>query len=265
MVNNIAFPGLGLEFNIDRVAFSIGQKPVYWYGIIIGLGFLLALIYALTMCEKKGVKADTVYDSAIYALIFGIIGARIYYVIFDFDSVRGNVLNFFAVWNGGLAIYGGIIGGVISIYLYCRKKKLSFLKLGDLYAPGLMIGQAIGRWGNFFNAEVYGRETDIFCRMSINGGAGVHPLFFYESMWNFIGLIIYIILEKKFKKNDGEGVGFYCIWYGVGRFLLEGMRDSEYILYLTGGVGISQVVSLIVAVLGIVLIYKMRKRAVKSD
>ncbi len=260
MVNNIAFPGLGLSFDVNRVAFYIHGKPIYWYGIIIAAGFFLALIYVLSVCGKKDVKKDNVYDIAIYALVCGIIGARIYYVIFDFDSVRGSFLNFFAVWNGGLAIYGGIIGGALSTYVYCRRKNISFAKTADLLAPGLLIGQAVGRWGNFFNSEVYGRTTDIFCRMSINGTDGVHPLFLYESIWNIIGLVLYIIFDKKFRKHDGEGICFYAIWYGVGRFFLESMREPAYILYLKEPVGISHVVSAAAVITAVVIMFVLRRK-----
>lgn len=264
MVNRIAFPGLGMSFDVNRAAFYIGSKPIFWYGIIIAAGFLLALFYIQSVCEKKGIKKDSVYDTAIFALIFGIIGARLYYIIFDFDSVKGSFLNLFAVWNGGLAIYGGIIGGAASIYVYCRKKGIEFFRMADLIIPGVMIGQAIGRWGNFFNAEIYGKETGILWRMTINGGDGVHPLFLYESLWNVLGFVLYIIFEKKFKKNNGEGICFYGIWYGIGRFFLEGMRQSEYILYLVKPVGISHVVSAVLVICGVVLFCRLRKTNVQS-
>ncbi|MCH5184961.1 MAG: prolipoprotein diacylglyceryl transferase [Oscillospiraceae bacterium] len=263
MINNISFPGLGAEFEINRAAFYIGPKPVFWYGIIIAVGFFVSLLYILSVCEKKGVKPDTVYDVGICALVFGIIGARIYYVIFDFDSVRGSILNFFAVWNGGLAIYGGIIGGAVSVYIYCRRKGIEFLRVADLVMPGVMIGQAIGRWGNFFNAEVYGRATGVLWRMSINGSEGVHPLFLYESLWNTLGFALYLVFDKKYKKNIGEGICFYGIWYGTGRLFLEGMRQSQYILYIAEPVGISQVVSAAVICASAVLFYRLRKKAAK--
>lgn len=259
MVNRIAFPGMGVSFDVNREAFYIGSKPIFWYGIIIAAGFLLALFYIQSVCVKKGIKKEAVYDAAIFALIFGIIGARLYYIIFDFDSVRGNFLNLFAVWNGGLAIYGGIIGGAVSIYVYCKKKNIEFLRMADLVVPGLMIGQSIGRWGNFFNAEVYGRETDVLWRMTINGGAGVHPLFLYESLWSALGFVLYLVFEKKFQKNTGEGLCFYGIWYGLGRFFLEGMRQSEYILYAFKSVGISQIVSVLLVIFCGVLFYRLRK------
>jgi len=259
MVSNIAFPGLGLSFYIDRAAFYIGSKPIYWYGILIAAGFILALLHLLFICEKRGIKKDNVYDVAIYGLIFGIIGARIYYIIFDFDSVRGNILNVFALWQGGLAIYGGIIGGVISTLVYCRKRNIPFFDMSDLFVRGLFIGQAVGRWGNFFNTEVYGRKTDIFCRMSINGADGVHPLFLYESVWNIIGFCLMILFDRKIKRVSGESTCFYALWYGAGRIIIESMRDSEFILYFIRPVGISHIVSAVIIVAGGVMMYRLRK------
>ena len=258
MVNNIAFPKLGLDFNINRVAFSIGPKDIYWYGVIIGLGFILAVLFVCSDCQKRGVKRENIYDIAIYGLVFGLLGARIYYVIFDFESVRGSFLNFFAVWNGGLAIYGGIIGAAVSTFVYCRRKKLNVLNVFDVCAPGLLIGQIIGRFGNFMNAEVYGRATSLPWQMSINGAAGVHPLFLYESLWNLIGFIFLIIYRNK-KKADGEIFLMYILWYALGRIWLEGMRQPEYILYLVPNViGISQVVSAVVIVAAAIGLWKVR-------
>lgn len=259
MVNNIAFPKLGLNFDINRVAFSIGAKDIYWYGIIIGLGFILAVAFVCYDCKKRGVNRDNIYDIAIYGLIFGLLGARIYYVIFDFESVRGSFLNFFAVWNGGIAIYGGIIGAVISTYIYCRCKKINVLNVFDVCAPGLFIGQIIGRFGNFVNAEVYGRETSLPWQMSINGGAGVHPLFLYESLWNLAGLIFLVLYRDK-KKADGEVFFLYILWYALGRIWLEGMRKPEFILYLIpNAVGISQVVSAAAIIVAAAGIWKVRR------
>lgn len=260
MINNIAFPKLGLEFEINRVAFSVGSKDIFWYGILIGIGFILAVLYTAADCEKRGVKRDTVYDIAIWGLIFGIIGARIYYIIFDFNSVKGSFMNIFAVWNGGLAIYGGIIGAVISAYVYCRKKKLDVLNVFDVCAPGILIGQIIGRFGNFVNAEVYGKETESFLQMSINGGSGVHPLFLYEALWNLAGLIILTVYRNR-KKANGEIFFLYTLWYALGRIWLEGMRQSEYILYLIPNVlGISQLVSAILIIVSITAIVVIRRK-----
>jgi len=245
MVNTISFPGLGgLSFEINRVAFTLFGKEIYWYALIILTGFLAGLLFVYLTCEKHGVKKDHVFDIAFWGLIIGLIFARIYYVIFDPDSLDGNILNIFKVWNGGLAIYGGLIGAVLTAFVYCKIKKIKPLKAFDACVPGLFIGQCIGRWGNFVNAEVYGNMTRLPWRMSINGENGVHPLFLYESLWNFIGLLLVIFFRRK-KKEDGQVFFFYTLWYGLGRLFLEGMRQPQYILWLIPNVlGISQLVAL---------------------
>lgn len=260
MTNTIAFPALGLEFTINRIAFHIFSKPVYWYALIIMTGFLAALLFVSLTCKKRGVSPDTVFDIAFWGLIFGIIGARIYYVIFDKDCLDGNIFNIIKIWEGGLAIYGGIIAAVITAFVYCKLKKLPVLKTFDVFAPGLLIGQAVGRWGNFVNAEVYGRETDSFLRMSINSAAGVHPLFLYESIWNIVGLILILLFRDK-KRADGQVFFFYTLWYGIGRLFLEGMRQPEYILYLIEGkLGISQAVSALIIIISAAAFGVLHKR-----
>lgn len=251
MVNKISFPALGLSFNINRVAFTVFGKDIFCYALIILTGFLLAVLYCAHNAKKRGANPENISDIALYGLIFGLIGARIYYVIFDFDTVRDSFWNIFKVWEGGLAIYGGIIGAVITAFVYCRKNSLPIPKTFDLCAPGLLIGQAIGRWGNFVNAEVYGVETSLPWGMSINGGACVHPLFLYESLWNALGFLLIFLFGKKVR-TDGRIFFFYITWYSAGRLFLEGMRQSEYILYLIDGrLGISQVVAAIGIVCGI--------------
>ncbi len=263
MTNTIAFPGLGLEFQINRIAFHIGSKPIYWYALIILTGFLTALGFVYLTCGKRGVNRENVYDVAFFGLIAGIICARIYYVMFDPDCLDGNILNVVKIWEGGLAIYGGLIGAVITAVLYCRIKKLSFFATADVLSPGLLIGQAIGRWGNFVNAEVYGRETQSILRMTINNGPGVHPLFLYESLWNVLGLILILLFRDK-KKADGQVFLAYIFWYSLGRLYLEGMRQSEYILYLIDGkLGISQAVAalcIILSVIGFAVLTKKDKK-----
>lgn len=251
-MNVISFPKLNITLNINPVAFTIGAKEIYWYALIILTGFFLGGAFVYFTAEKRGLKKDYVWDIALYGLLLGIICARIYYVIFALDEFN-SFLDIFKIWNGGLAIYGGIIGALISTALYCRYKKISFLNTVDVCCPGLFIGQAIGRYGNFVNAEVYGLETDLPWGMSINGGAAVHPLFLYESLWNILGFILLVIFRDK-KKADGQVFCFYILWYSLGRLFLEGMRNTNYILYLIPDVlGISQAVALLGIVLGIVL------------
>lgn len=247
-MNIISFPRLGITLNINPVAFRIGAKPVYWYALIILTGFLLALLFVYRTCEKRGVKRDDIWDIALIGLVAGIVGARTYYVLFALDEFS-NFWDTLKVWNGGLAIYGGIIGAAVSAFIYCRKKKLDTRKVFDVCAPGLLIGQAIGRFGNFVNAEVFGGETDALFGMSINSRPPVHPLFLYESLWNTVGLILILLFRDK-KKADGQVFCFYVFWYALGRLFLEGMRNSAYILYVIPNIlGISQLVSALLIVL----------------
>ena len=260
-MNIISFPKLNLTFNINPVAFSIGQKPIYWYAIIILTGFLLAVFFCAKSAKKRGMAEDNILDIGIYGLLFGLICARIYYVIFDWDTFRDNLLDIFKVWEGGIAIYGGLIGAVLTAFVYCKIKKMNVLETFDICAPGLFIGQIIGRFGNFVNAEVYGGETDFFLGMSINGANPVHPLFLYEALWNLVGLIIMLLLRDK-KKAHGQVILGYFFWYSLGRLFLEGMRQPEYILYLIDGVlGISQLVSFVLVIVSAVLFVIVTRKA----
>lgn len=254
MTNTIAFPALGLSFQINRVAFTVFGKDIYLYALILLSGFLLGLLFVYNTCEKRGVSKDAVFDIAFWGLFFSLISARIYYVMFDPEVIRGNIWNIFKIWNGGIAIYGALIGAVITALVYCLRHKLKPLKVFDVFVPGLLIGQIVGRWGNFVNAEVYGGITTLPWRMTINGAAGVHPLFLYESMWNLLGLIPIILFRDK-KTADGQVFFFYSLWYGAGRFFLEGMRQPQYILWVVPNVlGISQLVALTAVVVSVVML-----------
>lgn len=250
-MNTISFPHIGITADISPVAFHIGQKPIYWYALIILSGFLLGLLLVSHKCEKRGIKQEYVWDIALYGIVAGIIGARIYYVLFSLDEFKGDPLGIFRVWEGGLAIYGGIIGALISTTVYCKLKKINLLNALDVCCPGLLLGQCIGRWGNFTNCEVFGRATDAFTGMSINGATPVHPLFFYESMWSLAGVILLLIIRDK-KKANGQIFFTYLLWYSAGRLVLEGMRDPNYILYVIPNIlGISQLVASILIILSI--------------
>lgn len=271
--NHISFPGIGIEpFHVDKTAFSVFGVDVAWYGLLITCGMILAVLYALWMGKKKeGIKNDDILDLAIFIVMFGVLGARLFYVIFEWDDFAVTSGSFFAnvvdtlkniinVRSGGLAIFGGIIGGLITAFFVAKYKKIPFLKFFDILAPCVLIGQIIGRWGNFINIEVYGAETESFLRMGLHyvDAAGeivretfVHPLFLYESVWNLAGLVLIHCLFVK-KKFDGELFCTYLIWYGFGRMILEGMRNPEYNLML-GGLRVSQLVGLSALVLGVVL------------
>lgn len=264
MVNNISFPGLGIYADISRIAFSVFGKPIYWYAIIIITGFILGTLFVMLSAKKRGVNPDNILDIALYGLIFGLIGARIYYVIFDPDCLDGNILNVFKIWEGGIAIYGAIIAAIITAYVYCRKKGLDILKIFDLCVQGLFIGQAVGRWGNFVNAEVYGGETSLPWGMSINGSSPVHPLFIYESLWNVLGFILVLLFRNRVKTN-GRIFFFYIFWYSLGRLFLEGMRQSEYMLMLTDNIGISQAVAFVGIIAGICGMVFVKNKAETVD
>ncbi|MCI8807483.1 MAG: prolipoprotein diacylglyceryl transferase [Oscillospiraceae bacterium] len=257
MTNTVFFPGLGLEFELDRVAFSVFGHNIYWYGVIIAAGFLLAVAFGLWKCPKFGMDPDTITDAIFVVVPSAILGARLYYVIFNpavCFTAEGSfsLLRAVAFWDGGLAIYGGVIATVVSALLFCKVRKVDFWSGMDITVYGLLIGQMIGRWGNFVNVEAYGGVTDLPWRMCsesianelwrdgllesnlayesvLNGTLGVHPTFLYESLWNLLGLILLILLMKKGRKFNGQMFLSYVIWYGLGRAAIEGLRtDSLY-------------------------------------
>ena len=211
--------------------FGENWDGIAWYGIIIMVGILLAAIYGLWRAKQEGITTDDMLDVILAAVIVSVIGARVYYVIFygGYDSLYDLI----AVWNGGLAIYGAVIGGILSLIIMGKIKKINPLILLDIGASCIILGQAIGRWGNFVNAEAYGYETDLPWRMGIGSGANaifVHPTFLYESLWNFLGFFLIWSLYKK-KKYDGQILLIYLAWYGFGRMFIEGLRtDSLWLI-----------------------------------
>lgn len=275
MKNHISFPGLGIkEFTIDPVAFTVFGKDVMWYGVIISVGILLAISYVLYRAKhNEGIKHDDVYDYAIYVVLFGVIGARLYYVLTEFDQYKGKTFletlkNSIAIWEGGLAIYGGIIAGGITLAIVSKIKKIKMGKAFDMVAPAVMLGQFIGRWGNFCNGEAYGwsenvatfplrmhlRKTEISYGTEDEIFSGfVHPTFLYESIWNLIGFILINLFYKK-KKYDGQIFFMYITWYGFGRMLIEGLRtDSLYV----GTFRISQVIGFLCFFFGLSILTAM--------
>ena len=233
MYGTISFPGLGLSFNPSRVAFSIGSKPIYWYGIIIAAGFLFAVWYALKRADQFGLTQDNIIDMLICAVPLAIIGARAYYCLFSWNLYKDDPIRVLYIWEGGLAIYGGVIGAVIGLFLYTKVKKVKTSALLDIGGLGLLIGQSIGRWGNFMNREAFGAQTDSFLRMGLTDASGatiyVHPTFLYESVWNTVGLLILHFYSKR-RKFDGQIFLMYLGWYGLGRMFIEGLRtDSLYV------------------------------------
>ena len=275
-MTTVSFPGLGIgEFSFSRVAFEIplfGGIKIHWYGIIIVTGIILAFLYAYYRAKHEGISFDDLLDITIFTVIFAVIGARAYYVLTTLDQYD-SFLEMIAIWNGGIAIYGAIIAGAITVYAVCRVKKIPFLKMFDVAAPSVMIGQIVGRWGNFCNGEAFGTEIPqdsifYFIRMGLNSANTdgqmlyVHPTFLYESLWNLVGLVIIHCLYKK-KKFDGQVVLMYATWYGFGRMFIEGLRTDS--LYIPGTVlRISQVIGFLCFVLGaialIVLLAKANRR-----
>ncbi len=260
--NTIAFPGLGIDgFNLNPVAFTIFGHDIMWYGIILTLAMVAGFFIAMRNAKIEGIKSEDVMDLAIWIMIFSVVGARLYYVLMTLDRYD-SFLDVIAVWNGGLAVYGGIMGGVLALLVVTKIKKISPIKTMDMIAPGLFLGQCIGRWGNFCNAEAHGVVTELPWRMGIQyaGTSAMkyyHPTFLYESLWTLLGFTILMLLYKK-KKYDGQHTLFYITWYGFGRFFIEGLRtDSLYI----GPLRVSQVVAAICVVVGIVLFIVNGRRA----
>ena len=232
----ISFPVFGEEAVINpSTHITVFGKNIYWYGILIAIGFILAVVYALRRCKEFGLTQDNILDNLIIATPVGIIGARLYYVIFNPADYfgPGKWGNIVKIWEGGLAIYGGLIATVLAVFLVCRRKKISMLSMMDVVSLGFLIGQCIGRWGNFFNREAYGAETDVFCRMGLHYPGGtiyVHPTFLYESLWNLLGFVILHVVSKKHRRFKGQIFISYLGWYGLGRYFIESLRtDSLYL------------------------------------
>ena len=239
----ISFPMFGEGFRLDPPScIAIGGFNIYFYGIIIALGMLLAVLYGTRVCKRFGMTPEQIYDYLIWAVITAVVCARLYYCII-FTDANGvhtylrDPASFFRIRDGGLAIYGGVIGAILAIFVRSRMRKESIWKPLDLMSLGLLIGQSIGRWGNFFNREAYGYETDVFCRMglTLNGTTTyVHPTFLYESLWNALGFLLLHLHSKKYRKYQGQYFLLYLIWYGFGRFFIEGIRSDS--LWLVPGV-----------------------------
>ena len=267
----ISFPGLGIEpFHMNKIAFSIFGRDVAWYGILITCGMILAVLLAMRLIKYEGISSDDILDLAFTVIVFGVIGARTYYVIFSWGEINyvatggtaiqnilNTIYNCIAIWEGGLAIYGGVLGGLISALVFSKIKKISYLKLTDILAPCVLVGQIIGRWGNFINVEAYGAETTMPWRMGIQyiiDGTTitekfVHPTFLYESLWNLVLLIVILSIYKK-KKFDGQMCAMYFMFYGLGRMLIEGLRTDSLML---GNLRVSQGLSFLLIVLGILM------------
>lgn len=258
---------------MNRVAVDLGPIQIYWYSIFIFLGLLLASIVVFSEAKKRKINEDFLINLICNAIIIGLIGARLYYVIFNLSYYLKNPIEILAIWNGGLAIHGGVIAALIFIIIYCKKHKVNILQILDIAVVGLILGQAIGRWGNFFNGEAYGAITTAETLYSqgipqfvIDGmyilGEYRQPTFFYESVWCAVGFLALLIIRKYKYLKRGQLTGFYLIWYGIARFIIEALRTDSLML---GPLKIAQVVSVISVVTGIILFFYNIIKSTKED
>lgn len=278
MENYIEFPGLGLRFPLSPDIFTIpigGGITIKWYGVLIALGFLLAMIYGLRRSKSFGIDPDRMIDVVLVSAIFAFIGARLYYVLFSEDRAAyfADPLSILQVWKGGLGIYGGVIFAFLTALWMCKVRKVDTLRMFDLASIGFLIGQGIGRWGNFFNQEAFGSNTTMPWGMTGNiiqsgmNGSGytlsqpVHPTFLYESLWCLAGFILLHILSKKFYKFRGEIFASYIMWYGLGRAWIEGLRTDSLML---GTMRVSQLVAILSVIGGAVLLFVFRSMEQRS-
>lgn len=228
----ISFPALGIEVDPGRTL-SVGPFTIHYYGLIIAIGLMLAVLYASKRGKEFGIKEDDILDGVLWVTPFAIVCARIYYVAFSWEDYASNPISVLYIWEGGIAIYGGVLGAILGMYVMCRVKKVRFSTTLDLILLAFLIGQSIGRWGNFVNREAFGAATDAVTRMGLfNTKTGsweyYHPTFLYESVWNAAGFVLLHFLSKK-RKYDGQIALGYAAWYGLGRSFIEGLRvDSLY-------------------------------------
>ena len=283
-ISDIAFPNMGLYLKNVPKTFSVFGFQIALYGVIIALGVLCGVFMAEYVAKKEKVDPDIIWDFTVYAVIFSVIGARIYYVIFEWDMYKGNLLEIFNFRHGGLAIYGAVIAAFTTLYVYSRLKKQNFLQIADVCMPGLVLGQVIGRWGNFTNREVFGKYTDNLIAMRLPVDAvrsrdisadiaahmadgtnyiQVHPTFLYESLWNLLLLCIMLFYHNH-KKFKGEMCLIYLGGYGLGRFWIEGIRTDQ--LYVRGTtVPVSQLIAIICVIVSVSVDLIVRYRMKKSQ
>lgn len=247
LASPITFPNLGLTLDPSPVAFTVFGKQIYWYGIIIAGGFLLAVLYMLYRAKSFGLTQDDVLDMILWAVPIGVVCARLYYCVFYWELYADDPVSILYIWEGGLAIYGGIIGGAITLLVVARVKRIPAPVLLDVASMGVIIGQLVGRWGNFMNREAHGAITDSFFKMGLVDAGGAvqyyHPTFLYESVWNLVGFIGLHLFCKK-RKFDGEMFLLYVAWYGLGRAWIEGLRTDSLYLFSTG-IRVSQLVAIV--------------------
>lgn len=286
MTMNISFPNLGIYLEHVGKSVNVFGFEIAFYGMAIGIGVIAGILLAAHGAKITGQNPDTYYDLATYAVVLSILGARIYYVVFAWDMYKDDLLSIFNIRQGGLAIYGGVLTAIITVFVFAKIKKLSFGQLLDTAGPGLILGQIIGRWGNFFNREAFGEYTDSLLAMRLPLDAvrssdvtelmrehmevidgisyiQVHPTYLYESLWN-LGVLIFLLLWRKHKKFQGEIFLMYLLGYGLGRFWIEALRTDQLILFGTG-LAVSQVLAIVMVLVSSVMILINRKQAKKKE
>ena len=261
----ISFPmlgGLTLDF---PASFELFGHTFYLYGVVMAIAFIAAVFYASKRAPRVGIKGDDIFGLVLWVLPIAIVGCRIYYVIAEWDRYKDNFWDVFKIWEGGIAMYGGTIAGVLTVIVWSRAKKIRFGATLDVASSGLILGQVIGRWANFVNREAFGRETDIFCRMELTTPDGttysVHPTFLYESLWNLMILII-MLVYRKHKKFEGEICLLYFGGYGLGRFWIESLRTDQLLLPKVG-LPVSQLLAGTIVIVSAILIITGRKKAAR--
>ena len=269
LTSPITFPNLGISVDPSPVALRVFGKDIYWYGIIIAVGFVLAVVYMMYRSKDFGVTSDDTLDLVLWTVPIGVICARLYYCIFYWELYADNPISMLYIWQGGLAIYGAVIGGAVTVVIVSKVKKIKTGVFLDLASMGVLIGQIFGRWGNFMNREAHGSVTDSFFKMGLVDAAGqvtyYHPTFLYESVWNLVGFIGIHFLSKKKRKFDGEVFLLYIGWYGLGRAWIEGLRTDSLMLFSTG-IRVSQLVAIVTFVAAAaVLAYVLLKKKPNPD
>lgn len=259
---------------MNPVIFSIGNFEIRWYSILI----LMAILIGIKLAQKEGrrfsIPEDFIFNLAFWTIIFALIGARAYYVIFNFSSYQNDLLSIFKVWEGGLAIHGGLIAGFITVYIYCKRYGVRILKMTDIIAVSLILGQAIGRWGNFFNGEAHGAATNLASLKEVGfipqfvikgmqiDGIYYQPTFFYESLWCLLGFIILLVIRKFKYIKTGQVTGAYLMWYSIGRFFIEASRTDSLMF---GGFKVAQVVSVVLFIIGMFLVVEQSRKGHFED
>lgn len=259
---------------MNPILITVGNFEIHWYSVLILLGIIITAIFVKKESTKFGIPSDFIGNLFFWTIILGIIGARLYFVLFNIDDYKYNIIDAFKVWEGGLAIHGGIIAGMIFVALYCKKYKIKIFRMYDIVAPFLLLSQAIGRWGNFFNSEAFGPATTLEALQNMKiipnfviegmniGGTYYTPTFYYESLWCLLGFIILLIIRKMKYTHLGQTTGVYLLWYSFGRFFIEGMRLDSLML---GDMKVAQIVSIALGIIGLVIILAQAKKPKLED